>query len=143
MPYNIVISGCVECAVVSLEAADQALTFYRALGHKPRLFYSMSFDHLGDEIDDAGKPLRQYTSMTATDFAEYLKRFRQVRYARDRDFDCPTVSAPLFNVFGTYKGRERFIAELHYQDGSEQPSDIRVHTHLLRVIQGLMALEDL
>lgn len=81
--------------------------------------------------------------MSAAEFAEYLKRFRQVRYARDHDFDCPTVSAPLFNVFGTYKGHERPIAELHYQNGSEQPSDILVHTHLLRATQGLMALEDL
>jgi len=143
MPYNVVISGCVECAVVSLEAAGQALTFYRALGHKPRLFYSMSIDHLGDEIDDAGKTLRDYTSMSAAEFTEYLKRFRQVRYARDHDLDCPTIPAHVFSVFGTYKGRERLIAELHYQDESEQPSEIRVHTHLLRVTQGLMALEDL
>lgn len=143
MPYNIVISGCVECAVISLEAASRTLTFYRALGHKPRLFYSTTFDHVGDEIDDAGKPLREYTSMNGAEFAEYLKRFRQVRYARDHDPDCPTVSASLFNVIGTYKGRARVIAELHYQDGSEQPSDIRVYTHLLRVTRGLMALEDL
>lgn len=143
MPYNVVISGCVEYAVVSLQAAGQALTFYRALGHKPRLFYSMSFDHLGDEIDDDGNPLRQHTSMTAADFAEYLKGFRQVRYTRDLDLDPPVLLAQLFKVFGAYKGQERLIAELHYQGGSEQPVEIRVCTHLLRVTQGLMALEDL
>lgn len=32
MPYKVVISGCVECAVVSLKAAGRALAFYRALG---------------------------------------------------------------------------------------------------------------
>lgn len=143
MPYNIVISGCVECAVISLEAASRTLTFYRALGHKPRLFYSTSFDHVGDEIDDAGKTLREYTSMNAAEFAEYLKRFRQVRYARDLGFDPPVLLAQLFKVFGAYKDQERLIAELHYQGGSEQPVEIRVHTHLLRVTQGLMALEDL
>lgn len=103
----------------------------------------MSFNHLGDEIDDEGQPVRLQTLMTAADFADYLKQFSQVRYVRDLNFDPPVLLAQLFNVFGTYKGQERLIAELHYQGGSEQPVEIRVHTHLLQVTQGLTALEDL
>ncbi|KTT49688.1 hypothetical protein SB11R_10155 [Pseudomonas oryzihabitans] len=70
MPYNIVVSGGVECSVVSFEAAGRALTLYRALGHQPRLYFSMSSDHLGDEIDDHGNLLPEPTSVTAPDLQE-------------------------------------------------------------------------
>ncbi len=140
MPHHLIIGNAIHSSAATLREALTGLAMLRAQGLKPRLFYSLSFDSLGSELDDDGRPLHYYTRMSTNEFEAYLIRFERIRLLTDPEHASPPLR--VVDVRGVLEGRDYHIAKLLYPGFAEEP-EIRVQTLLMRATQELVDLQDL
>lgn len=140
MPHHLIVGNAIHSSAASLRDAQTGLSTLRAQGLKPRLFFSLSFDSFGSELDDDGRPLHHYTLMSTDEFEAYLTHFERVRLLTDPEHTAPPLR--VVDVQGVLEGRDYHIAELLYPGFAEEP-EIRVQTLLMRATQGLVDLQDL
>jgi len=140
MPHHLIVGNAIHSSAASLREAQTGLSALRAQGLKPRLFFSLSFDSFGSELDDDGRPLHDHILMSKDEFEAYLTRFERVRLLTDPEQAAPPLR--VVDVLGVLEGRDYRIAELLYLGLAAEP-EIRVQTLLMRATQGLVDLQDL
>lgn len=104
MPHHLIIGNAIHSSAASPREAQTGLSTLRAQGLKPRLFYSLSFDSFGSELDDDGRPLHLYILMSTDEFESYLTRFERIRLLTDPEHAAPPLR--VVDVQGVLEGRD-------------------------------------
>lgn len=141
MPYCITVAGNIQRCFPDFATARSDVLELRVQGQKPRLFYSTSFERLGCELDDNGAQIRDYTDMTWCNFAKLLPHLASSWSVTDDELSNDRYR--FVDVYALIRGCKHHLADMTYARGKITPKDLRVNTHLIRVIQGLMDPNDL
>lgn len=136
MPFILTVAQNIKRSHPDFSSAYTDLLELRYHGDKPRLFYAASFASPRCELDDEGAYLRDYTDMSYCDFEKLLPHFESAWSVKDNELSSST--SRVVDVFVLLCGRTFHLGDIHYPRNEMVPSHLRVHTHLLRVTQGLM-----